>query len=251
MGNLKTILTGLLTISFGLLLGNLLTDKVLTWVQPKYQTIQVLPKKERPAFKVTSDDYLPNEYSPPVVLLVEPDDTSNPNGTHCSGTVISNEYVITAAHCLVDEDGNMRKTIKIKNALPGHNGLDSIQTAIPVGINKRADYGLVKGNFSLFSKTIIDVTMSTITNPPGAISICGNGWGAPFTCYPVFTARICGINICFQGSIIFPAMSGGPVVASSPYGPILFAVNRGYNDMEVIVNPLVGLFESLGIEVIK
>lgn len=245
------VILGLLMIGLGLTLGNILTEKVEKFLVKEYEIIEVLPKKDRPEFKVTSQDYMENEFSPPVVLLVEANETTNPNGVHCSGTVISNEYVVTAAHCLVDEDGKLRKSIIIKNALPGRKGLDSTQDATPVGVNKRADYGLVKGNFTLFSKSLIDVSMSTIVDPPGKMSLCGSGWGSPFTCYPIFVSRMCGDKICFKGSIVFPAMSGGPVVASSSYGPILFAVIRAYNEDSVVASPLVGLFETLGIEVVK
>lgn len=254
MTKMKNNLAGFLVLVFGLTVGNLLTNSIVTLMEPsteKYEIIEVLPKSERPDFKVTSQDYGPNRYSPAVLLKVKPDPVHNPNGNHCSGTVISNEYVLTAAHCLQDDDGHLMKSIIIKNAIPAVDGLDSTQDGIPVGINKRADYGLVRGNFTLFKKSIIDVTMTTAMLGNNPMSLCGSGYGSGFTCYPILKRMMCDLKICFPGAITVPGMSGGPVIMESQYGPIQFAVNYGYGEYAAKASPLVGLFESLGIDVAK
>jgi hypothetical protein len=249
---MKNNLMGALVIGLGLLVGNLVTNgayKLYNYSKNDgYEMIQLLPADQRPVFKVNESDFLPNRFPPPVSLHVE-SDNNNPTGFQCSATVISNEYVLTAAHCLVGENGKMLNSIKIKSMGMDKDGLTSTQDGIPVGINQRADYALIKGDFSMFTKTRIDVSMNTIMNGSGEVVNCGFPWGSNFVCYPIKNIQSCVTSMCVQGGVSFPGMSGGPVVMITEIGPVLFAVNYGVNEYSIVVSPLVGLFESLGVSV--
>ncbi len=249
---MKNNLIGAVIIGAGLLIGNLVTTGVYKIYnyddRYDYEMIQLLPKDQRPDFKVNETDFEANKFAPPVTLHVEIED-NNPTGFQCSATVISNDYVLTAAHCLVDKHGKMMKSIKIKSMNADENGLTSTQDGTPVGINQRADYGLIKGNFSLFTKTHIDTTMTTIMNGTGEVRSCGFPWGGGFSCFPVQKISPCHSSLCVEGGILFPGMSGGPVVMLTEIGPVLFGVNYGTYDKATVISPLVGLFESLGITV--
>jgi hypothetical protein len=209
-------------------------------------TIQVI--EDRPTFKVNELDYLSNDYVPIVKLKEEPS-SSNPSGGICTGVVISNELVLTSAHCLVDENMKMNKDIIIESSGPGAaTGLVSKQIGIVVGVNNRADYGLIKGNFTAFQKAKIDVDAQAMFNHNLNVMSCGFAWGeSHYTCNPGQIKEMCGFNMCGDGMLI-PGMSGGPTV--SIVDAVVIGINRAAipGNPGMIVAPLVGLFSSLGIK---
>ena len=124
----------------------------------------------------------------------------------CTGVVIGANYALTASHCLVDEEGVMRK-----EHVHVLNDDKSISVdAKPAGVNLRMDWGLLHGDFSKIPGSLVfEVGFEA---SPGVIA-CGYPHGAnAITCQVLVPYMNDGFFIkCQPGGMLFPGMSGGPV----------------------------------------
>lgn len=198
------------------------------------QMIQVA--KDLPAYNV-SQDLTQNEF-PTLVRL------SKDGQFFCSGSVISDDYVLTAAHCLVDENGEMLDTeFNIES-------IDQVNKVVvtAAGVNQRADYGLVKGDFKRYTKMTINMDPGTGIGDSIYIA-CGFPWGSSDICYPLGSQFQTYYDGFATTGRLYAGMSGGPVVDINRM--TIIAVNSAVAEGYVIVMPTVGLFETLGIKVIK
>jgi V8-like Glu-specific endopeptidase len=123
---------------------------------------------------------------------------------YCSGVVIGKNYLLTAAHCLVDPDG-----FKTKEELR----IESIdkKLSVPakaVGINTRMDWGLVAGDFSQFSSAILESVNFEVLDK---VLMCGYPQGATMLHCMVNTPYMNDYFFIKCKGIVFPGMSGGPV----------------------------------------
>jgi S1-C subfamily serine protease len=123
----------------------------------------------------------------------------------CSGVVIGNNYLITASHCLVDEDYVMKKQeITVKN-----DDGTVIVKAHPVGVNIRMEWGLIMGNFSKIPGANL-VSRSLEIQP--VVLACGYPQGSNFVhCENLMPVINDGFLIKCGGGVLQPGMSGGPV----------------------------------------
>lgn len=168
----------------------------------------------------------------------------------CSGSVISDDYVLTAAHCLMQYDKflpGMDTKIRIvaRNTTPGRPGV--VITATPAALNNRADYGLIVGDFKKIThlKIHTSVNLGEVLN--GVAGLCGYPWGAELVCY-ITNAPFSKYNEhLITTGVLFPGMSGGPVFDGLTEE--VFAVNKAVAGNAAIVAPLIGLWESFGIHV--
>jgi trypsin-like peptidase len=155
----------------------------------------------------------------------------------CSGTVVAENLVLTAAHCL--KGGQLGiESLSV-------NGKRIVVPAMPIMANVRADYGLVTGNFSKFTQ------MKMMINPDKDILYfqsefvaCGNPWGSKPVCYPLTKPLRKFFDQFITEGQIYPGMSGGPVVDVKT--GLIVAVNTGVTEDGVVISPLIGLFESIG-----
>lgn len=201
-------------------------------------------REGNPPFKL-NQDIKPDVESHSIVRLETA--PSNKKGQFfCSGTVISDDYVLTAAHCLTDKYGNLNNsTIVIKT----NDGKLSVN-AVAAAFNSRADYGLIRGNFKEFEKLRIETDPQTSLDIVGpVVAACGYPWGARLTCYQTGNGgQLYFEHIATQG-LLFPGMSGGPVVDTGR--GVVFAVNTAVAEGFIIISPIIGLFETLEIEVVQ
>ena len=161
----------------------------------------------------------------------------------CSAFVVSNQYAVTAAHCLVDENYNL-----IKDDIHVHDNdlTDTTIVAKAAVINVRADLAMIIGDFSDFHKFRMNTTTGLI-GLKGPFYSCGFPWGATPPICNLFQAKGPYYDKVAGFGFMQPGMSGGPVIDQST--GLVGALNAGVDKGFVVVSPVTGLFGALEIDV--
>lgn len=213
--------------------------------------ITLVVSKELPSYQTTAN-------LPPFLLKENGTDGSIPSSAlirihddkgnfRCSGSIISSKYVLTAAHCLVDSNRKLSSEIySIKIYL-----LDgSIKTvlATAAALNNKSDYGLMLGDFSGLSTFKIAIGPTASLTRSINVATCGYPYG---TNEPIcYATDIDFRHYNFQlavGGTLYPGMSGGPVYDLEHN--VILGVNSRVDAGFIVVSDLVGLFETLNVDV--
>lgn len=211
------------------------------------ETHMIYKRDNLPVFH-QHQDLTKNTYSP--LVRLEKKRKSKKDDFFCSAVIISDDYAVTAAHCLMNDStfspGLISEPFNVRS-IANEDGSESVVAAKAAALNNRADYGLITGDFKKFTKLLLMNSPMSIAQLSPALYTCGFPWGASDVCYltqPVGTY----FGLLEMRGILFPGMSGGPVLDATADG--VFAVNSAVGDGYIIVAPLVGLFETLGVEVV-
>jgi len=166
--------------------------------------------------------------------------TNKKNGFFCSAFVISDDYALTAAHC-IDKDGTLStEEIFIESSTMEDTGT----TAIPAAMNLRGDIGAIVGDFKNFKKLRVEVPPLGFLGKKGPFVACGYPYGDQLLCVNFIPSGTEYFSV-IGGGFLFPGMSGGPVIDAS--SGTVAGVNCYVSTGFVGIGNLTGVFASLDI----
>ena len=160
----------------------------------------------------------------------------------CSGVVIGGNYILTASHCIINEETGRLKHELI--TVEGDNG--RVQTiGRPVGANLRMDWGLIHGNFTSIPASHV---MSNDVPKDAALRACGFPQGNHAIYCVMLEQNGSDLFLLKTKGLVWPGMSGGPVFDKNDD---VVALNiRGYELSDKGgsgISPTIGILASFGI----
>ncbi len=159
----------------------------------------------------------------------------------CSGVVVGKTTIITAAHCVVEQEG----MIEIRDHANKRYGT----YATVAGSNQRADYAILHGNFRRYPAMGTDTDPKTILagilNDARQIIACGFPWSGDLFCTPVTHRQQFNFGFAGQG-FLYPGMSGGPVIDEQT-GKVI-GVNSAVNGGFILVSPIIEIYKALDVK---
>lgn len=162
----------------------------------------------------------------------------------CSGVVISNTQVLTAAHCVVHA-GFFAMAVTERVEIRAEDGHSLGLFAKLAAANPRMDLAILEGNFELFDKQAVEVDPAAIEASflhSKHLQACGYPAGGALSCTPVKNSQH--MNFGFQADgFLYPGMSGGPVMDLET-GKVI-GVNTAVFDSHIYLSPTVELFNQL------
>jgi S1-C subfamily serine protease len=177
----------------------------------------------------------------PVVRLIDRDSGRG----FCSGTVISDQYILTAGHCLFNEKHYLSKRVILVGTA---DGLVILGSSEAVGAGLSIDLGLVKGDYKGFAHPVVN---------DSNIEVLKSGLMTISFGYPMNTKYVVGTKINLMGSymfmlagqgILFPGMSGGPVFMTDGKSIVVVAVNTAVSGGAALFTPTISFYAMFGIE---
>lgn len=224
---MRNVFKGLILAGIGFLMGILAMSPDY---KPGIQVLEGLPK-------IRTVPQKPDASIPPVIQLLD-----KKGNFHCTAVVFDPQYAVTAAHCLADSDNDLLKEpFEVRDGLGKKTGVK----ALPVGLNRRIDFGILKGDFTRFKMAQINTEQNGFFLGRMFMA-CGFAYGQnTLTCTPFFPKNNAAFHTKGVGALV-PGMSGGPVVDIE--SNTVIAVNSAVGDNEVYVVPLTGLLGAFGIQ---
>jgi len=162
----------------------------------------------------------------------------------CSGVVISSNYVLTAAHCVLNAKGSLTtNNIDVKSS-----DRAITVTGKAVSANPRMDTALIHGDFKNFKISPVIIDPKIIFGLNTTFVDCGYPMGGDLLC---ITFNKLGIeDSTYVGKIpLFPGVSGGPLYILEK-GSVI-GVNSSTKGELAYMGSIINLFDSLGVEVLK
>lgn len=163
---------------------------------------------------------------------------------YCSGMVVSDTHILTAAHCLAPTEYDMYPpTLEIRTS----NDIPIGITAEIEAFDPRTDLGVLVGNFSTLAKRTVVSGAEEINKAfkEHKIMICGFPMAGRFTCSNMTDTKNSFFKISALG-FAYPGMSGGPVIDVDT-GKVLGTTSAVEED-RVILSPFVEVWKDLHVE---
>ncbi len=161
---------------------------------------------------------------------------------YCTGFVVDGIYALTARHCVIDFLGNLtEENINIYSSQGSYTGV----VAKAVAADGYRDVAFIQGDFKNFVPQKTDFYGEHVSRGFTMMS-CGFPSGMlPKFCTELVHAGNRNFQFRTNGGPIFKGMSGGPVVNITTGYAI--GVNSAVDEYNVIIGPLVGVLESVGL----
>lgn len=160
--------------------------------------------------------------------------------TYCSGTVVTKNIIVTAAHCLVQETplGYMLNDQPIGIREDDNKELNVYGKAIFA--TSQMDQGIIQGDFSRFEQrsfsTDIQGTLSLRDKQNSQIISCGYPLGGDLFCTILHYQHQDNFMWSNQG-LLLPGMSGGPAMIDG----VVVGVNVAVSSESAIISPIYNL----------
>lgn len=160
--------------------------------------------------------------------------------TFCSGTVISSTLIVTAAHCVIVDNGFMQEVRKEPIEIRPPNNKAMGTTGKVVYVLPQMDQAMITGKFDGYD------TKPYVTDPESLSVLrikntkfisCGYPMGGNLFCTPTSFQK----NYMFfwkVDGVLIPGMSGGPTMTIDG---TQVAVNTAVQDDSAIVSPIYNL----------
>ncbi len=162
----------------------------------------------------------------------------------CSGTVISDELILTAAHCVVRESFFGAEVVE-QVEVRAEDGAPLGLIAKLVNANPRQDVALLSGQFKLFDKMPVEIRPQAIEDSflhSRHLKACGYPADGALVCTTVSSVKHMNFDFSADG-FLYPGMSGGPVIDEDT-GAII-AVNTAVFESRIYLSPTEELFNQL------
>lgn len=154
----------------------------------------------------------------------------------CTGFVVGKNYVVTAGHCISEDNILSTEYVTIENLSTGEQVI-----AKPAGINSRMDWGLIYGDFSRMPAAKVAYNTHYL---PSTVIACGYPQGTRTMHCESLSPKGNSYFAVRANGALFPGMSGGPVF--SPSG-VVVGINSAVTQNGSLYAPTIGLFACFGI----
>lgn len=161
----------------------------------------------------------------------------------CSGFVVSDDYAITAGHCVEGQIYGLVDEVKIFNEAMQDTGV----VASGAAANRRGDTGMLKGNFKDFDKFLLITDAQKLYTIMGHATV-GYSMGYPYG-GAIFMSAVKPLgseNFHIAGeAMLYPGMSGGPLVTED--GTVV-GINSYVNGNHCAFASLIDILDSFQIK---
>lgn len=175
----------------------------------------------------------------------------------CSGTVVNDRTVVTAAHCI---GGLMTGFFppRLEFNVRAEDGKDTGLLGLVAGFHQMSDQAILIGDFSEFQTrpmvTEPREVIRLLTNTEARLIACGYPYGGKLYCSRIKNIRQFLFRFSADG-YLFPGMSGGPVIDERTGSVIAtnFAVTSDNveNPTRILINPTIEIFANTDTEMFE
>lgn len=165
----------------------------------------------------------------------------------CTGTIINNTQLLTAAHCVAQQ---VFFTLLVKKEIDVYVvGLPPKKIKVKLqSVDVSTDLAILEGNFKDLPKIKMEKNdrrlLEIWSSPKKQVIACGYPYGGGLICVPV-TNRASYFFAWKATGFLYPGMSGGPVIDLET-GKVI-ASNTGVLVGSIILAPVIGIEQILQI----